>query len=72
MDRIMKKDEIITRFNLLNDNIHQKLAERPTINTIKTLLDAFESKLDAIKDQNQYFMDVTETLLEDQNKELKS
>ena len=72
LERIMKKDEIITRFNLLNDSIHQKLSERPTITTMKKLLDAFESKIDGIRDQNQYFMDVTEQLVEDQNKELKS
>ena len=48
MCRLMKKEEVITRLNLLNDNMQTKLADRPTIGYMKKLLEAFESKLSAV------------------------
>lgn len=43
----MPKEEIITRFNLLNGNITQQLADRPTIGYFKKVIAASDSKIEA-------------------------
>ena len=44
----MTKEETITRFNLLNDSLSKKLAERPTIGYFKKIVAAIDSKVDSM------------------------
>ena len=48
--KLMTKEETITRFNLLNDSLSKKLAERPTIGYFKKIIAAIDNKIDAMEE----------------------
>ena len=45
LEKLMKRDEVLTRFNLLNQNIKEQLADKPSIGYVKKVFDAYEIKI---------------------------
>ena len=50
MGQLMRKDEIIKRFNILNDNFVKNLADKANIDFVKKIIDSTDNKFDAISD----------------------
>ena len=72
VNKLITKEEVITRFNLLNDSISKKLADRPTIGYFKKVIAAIDKKIDAMDDTVQYQIELAEQTTDDFGKELKS
>ena len=66
----MTKDEILTRFNLFNENMKSQLSDRPTIGYTKKILNAYEVKIKALTEQMQYCLDCNDQQQEDINQEV--
>ena len=45
-DRLISKDEFLTRLHTVNSDINTKLQERPTTNYFKKVLSAYDIKID--------------------------
>ena len=50
VNKLITKDEVIARFNLLNDSISKTLAASPTIGYFKKVVSAVDKKIDAMDD----------------------
>jgi len=42
----MTKDEIVTRLNAMNSDINTKLADRPTIDYFKKVIQLYDAKIE--------------------------
>lgn len=57
MGRLMSKDEIVHRLNLLNDNMMQHLSETVTIEYLKEVMEASDAKIDVFIEQYESQLD---------------
>ena len=70
-DRLISKDEFMTRFQTFNSDMNQKLQERPTISYFKKVLGAYDVKIENFGKTLDEQMEKLEVTQADQDKEIE-